>query len=575
MREMKHYVIQSVGAVVAAFSVMGWVTDVSAQSSERNIETVRVRMIVGKDASAKVTNEVTWNVRTDMRGFDFMNPAINVTHMDSAGTVENVENETDRRLAEIRYTERNKWALDIEGEEKLTPGRWKWTFSYMGNLAESGENGLLGRTKDDDGNALLYIHWAPVQWVDPLKSRTVDIVLPVKVSGPQVSDIRYRDIMGCPRKGKPGKCKSTSKIKTSKALEQNNSIDLFGTSIKDDYWLTMRIVQKDVPAQGEQPILFYIDPDYMHVDEDVLSEASSKSDESMFNPFVLLIALVTAGAGIFCISASKNQNKERAATKFDAEMEQFWEAPELQVGSFANNGIAIMDLHPIEVALLLGLRESYVAGMIVKAMGDMRKLEVISTSPICVKDSLDAELDELELLFVNTIDADGRLDTQRLRQFFDTVENELVRKLWNADYNATVEYFLEMMYESPEDRMYVKDFDERDLKSSTKFCKEKYETYDDYYWENRYYFYYYHLFESSKVQIDLGLSSAFNRKFVYDGERKGPIADENIDQRERNGGFGGVGVMVCHSACHDACHDACHSACHHACHSACVSGGSR
>ncbi len=175
MREMKHYVIQSVGAVVAAFSVMGWVTDVSAQSSERNIETVRVRMIVGKDASAKVTNEVTWNVRTDMRGFDFMNPAINVTHMDSAGTVENVENETDRRLAEIRYTERNKWALDIEGEEKLTPGRWKWTFSYMGNLAESGENGLLGRTKDDDGNALLYIHWAPVQWVDPLKSRTVDI----------------------------------------------------------------------------------------------------------------------------------------------------------------------------------------------------------------------------------------------------------------------------------------------------------------------------------------------------------------------------------------------------------------
>lgn len=50
------------------------------------------------------------------------------------------------------------------------------------------EAGYIGKTTSDDGVEMLFFNWAPVEWDQALKSRSVILILPISVVGQKLND---------------------------------------------------------------------------------------------------------------------------------------------------------------------------------------------------------------------------------------------------------------------------------------------------------------------------------------------------------------------------------------------------
>ncbi len=155
MKTISQCVVSTIAmtAAIAFTSIAG-----EAQAQERRTNSVEITMAVESDGTATVTNRVEWIIKTDMGGFDFVNPALDpITFQDAFVDLSG----TNKRMPVVVKQSGNTWMLDTKNE-RVPEGTAFWTFTYKGNLID---NAYIGKTTSSEFGELYYFHWHPVQWM--------------------------------------------------------------------------------------------------------------------------------------------------------------------------------------------------------------------------------------------------------------------------------------------------------------------------------------------------------------------------------------------------------------------------
>lgn len=571
-------------------------------------DSVEIHVSVGSSGRTVVQDTVTWRVKEGlMTAMKFENPAIRNPEFIPGSLY--VEHASQKTRVPLKLIPLGKQSWEFEANPKMPIGKSYWNFSYEGNLIDQK---LIGKTSDDSGKQLYFFHWNPVSWDNRLQYINIYMTLPIvldpaDISGKSgragiynVSDDAFYKFMGYRRSDDMDSGNSNEAIiLTTKSINQKYRIDVVGKPCDSNACLTLHFYQENVPKKEKHDLLFYVKANSIAFDPSAVSQMDTSTPSPAHYPYSpdeadayepdpialeltkwltsLLVGIITVAVFLSILRNMKSkregtQNALDKLAKYSGILDEIWEAPQLQVGSYNTRNKIAKSLHPIEVGLLLGLSLEQIVGMFVQAIADQGKVVIKSLEPITIiPDSDEHELDDIERRFLTCFDDIGVLDNAKLQEFIEHVITNFKDRTWDCDIDATRQYYLEMMYENPQEtdptKMKFKSIDDK-VVSLQKGDEARYYASYHYYWIhcNRYY--------TNEYHYHHGLSETFAR----------PLNDYVASQACFSGCFTQPNLdNVCHSACHNACHDACHSACHSACHdachsachSACVSGGAR
>lgn len=588
------------------------VTSLAAEPAHAKLvvdtDSVEIHVSVGSSGRTVVQDTVTWRVKEGlMTAMKFENPAIrNPEFIPGSLYVEHASQKT-RVPLKLLTLGRQSW--EFEANPKMPVGKAYWNFSYEGNVIDQQ---LVGKTTDDSGKQLYFFHWNPVSWDNALQYIDIYMTLPIvlesaAISGKSekagiynVSDDAFYKFMGYRRSDDmDAGNRNEAIILTTKSINQNYRIDVVGKPCDSNTCLTLHFYRENVPRRAKHDLLFYVKTDSIVFDPSAVSQMKTFTSSDEHYPYTpdnatgygpdsgvlaltkwstsLLIGIITVAAFLWMLRSMRSKREETQAaldklSRYNGVLDEIWEAPQLQVGSYSTKNKIAKSLHPIEVGLLLGLSLEQIIGMFVQAIADQGKVVIKSLEPITIiPDSDERELNDIERRFMACFDDIGVLDNAKLQEFIERVIVNFKDRTWDCDIDATRQYYLEMMYENPKEtdptKMKFKSIDDKVVSLQQNADAQYYASYH-YYWIhcNRYY--------TNEYRYHHGLSETFNR----------PLDDYVASQACFSGCFTQPNLdNVCHSACHNACHDACHTACHSACHdachdachSACVSGGAR
>lgn len=123
---------------IAGVCLLGMSQEAVATTYE--VEAVDVTLVIRPDGNATVTDIVTWRTTGGtMGGFDFMDPAIQVSSFLNDPAVAIAENKNfPPQPVTIQSTGPQSWSIDTAGE-RLPEGVSYWKFAYQGNIIKSGK----------------------------------------------------------------------------------------------------------------------------------------------------------------------------------------------------------------------------------------------------------------------------------------------------------------------------------------------------------------------------------------------------------------------------------------------------
>ena len=569
------------------------------------IKAVEVTVVIEADGTTTVDNRVSFNVAKGtgpMTALIVENMALTPTDFGPA----RYELADSKQASKVIITKTGYKEYDLEAVPKIPDGDAYLFFRYTGNMFL---NEYIGITNNAEKGELYYFDWAPMQWENALQYRDVKIVLPVPVSGPEISDADFQKIAGYSRSsGYQDGSKETAQILTERKLNARNRIDYIGTDVGGgQYRLTMHVFQEIVSAREAQRIQFYMKPELVPFHTELMKTSQSTSDEddqtrslldeqTRFEDEELPIGigigiiLVVGAAGIGIMAGSRKRREEELQRVLDGQhtaADDMWEAPELLVGSHGKGAKVAQNLHPVEIGLLLGMEIPQIIGILVQAMADDGKLVVQSLEPIRAMPAADATFDDdIESNFAGIFDETGNIEPSQLNAFLEAVVTRLQEKTWDCDLDATRKYYLDLLYENPDEtdptKLRYKYIEDRVIETPDAATPSDGTDRDEYvrrrrsYWRhyNGYYTHSYHFNHGLPKSYSVSYAAFLQSAACFHGCFQQPNL-ENVCHSACHSACHDACHDACHSACHSACHHVCHSACHHACHSACVSGRSR
>ena len=486
---------------------------------------VEVHVVVESSGHTVVSDTVEWQVSSgQMTAMAFQNPAIRNPSFIAGSLFAEHASQSGRVPLKVIETRSQEW--EFEANPKMPPGTSYWQFSYEGNLINQG---LVGKTTNDAGTNLYYFHWNPVDWDYALRYRDIYMTLPIVIAPNEVaeqtdkaniyrvSDDTFYKFMGYRRSdGMNAGNENTAIVLTTPSINQRCKIDVVGKRFvnSNNTYLTLHFTQFDVSKREKLDLLFYVKSDSVSFDPSAAAVMKTTNYDDVKNAGISdvpigytiaqwLTSILTgfAAAGTILLvarrTARKRKKTEEALEKLaqnEGILDAVWEAPQLQVGGYGTEGKIARSLHPIEVGLLLGLSIDQIIGMFVQALADQDKLIIKSLEPITIIPKQDVDsLSDIEQKFLACFDDIGVIDNAKLQDFIEHVITDFKDRTWDCDIDATRRYYMEMMYENPDEtdptKMKFKAFDDKVI--STRFSDDDYRYYCAYqcYWLhcNRYY----------------------------------------------------------------------------------------
>ncbi|MEW6550383.1 MAG: hypothetical protein AB1407_13070, partial [Spirochaetota bacterium] len=148
-----------------------------------DLESADITVVLGTEGKAEVFYRLYWKASGGkMHGFYFQGEAFE--------PVWNLERcfadlgDGSRVPLEIKALGSGRYDVVLERGKGFT-GEAYYFLNYAGDF---GSAGLVGLTRSEESGELIYFDWAPVQWDEPLKARTVRLVLPIAVGGESLSE---------------------------------------------------------------------------------------------------------------------------------------------------------------------------------------------------------------------------------------------------------------------------------------------------------------------------------------------------------------------------------------------------
>ena len=219
---MKRYARKGFAALVLFFAAFGaWALDASLDSAD-------ITLVLRTDGKADIYYSLEWKASGgQMHGFYFQGEAFKPV-WNPEGCFADI-NGTKRLPLAIKDMGSGKYDIVLADGEGFS-GRAFYHLNYAGDFAAAG---LIGATSSPELGELVYFDWAPVEWDQGLRSRTVRLVLPVKVGGETLTSAE-RDAVP---------------LKTEPWVNDENKIDYYGSPGSDGaYYLSLRFFQENLSA---------------------------------------------------------------------------------------------------------------------------------------------------------------------------------------------------------------------------------------------------------------------------------------------------------------------------------------
>ncbi|MCE5255359.1 MAG: DUF2207 domain-containing protein, partial [Spirochaetaceae bacterium] len=416
-----------------------------------SLNSTDITLVLRTDGKADIYYSLEWQASGgEMHGFYFQGEAFKPV-WDNEGCYADLPN-GKRIPLDIKNIGEGKYDIVLAGGLGFS-GTAYYFLHYAGDFAAAG---LVGTTTSADHGELLYFDWAPVEWDSPMNSRTVHIVLPVKVEGEKLTDTE--------REAVP--------MLTEKSVNDENKIDYYGSEGTDGYYLTIRFYQSEVQTGQTQRLQLYFPKDYVPISGALTQRAgagpgggesgngaaagyggSSDSSGGYSGPSGLdyarrpLVAFIVFGVLIalalwLYVARLRRYNKRAAIIKGIAWAGDSWIPPKLYTGTYQVPGKVAENLHPAEVAVLLELPLVRIVAIMLEGLKAQGIIEVAQEEPLQIKIlTREKAKDDYEEQFLACFDSEGHVLSGLLEDFFETMIRSLQEKIWDCDIEATKAYY--------------------------------------------------------------------------------------------------------------------------------------
>lgn len=256
MASLKQIIVGSIGAMILS----GICYDASALTVTQ--EAVDIELTFNNAGDAVVVNQVKFHVANGpMTAMIIENMALNPTKF---GKMQ-YDLDGKEEFSKVILTKVGSKKYDLEAVPKIPNGDAYLRFSYYGNMLK---DGFIGKTQNGK-EELIYFDWAPMQWASALKYRKVAINLPHQVDKSECDkELLFKKYLGYLPTDGMNVNSTDAVIKTEKALNQRNKIDIACVNAGNDrYLLQLVIVQEKVREQEAQRIQFYMPADFVAFSE--------------------------------------------------------------------------------------------------------------------------------------------------------------------------------------------------------------------------------------------------------------------------------------------------------------------
>ena len=418
-----------------------------------DLKSVEMDIVVRTDGKADFYEGLDWHAAGgEMHGFYFQGAAVTPV-FNQQQCYADLGNKKRIGL-DIKDLGDGKYDVVLAGGQGFT-GEAMYFLAYGGDLAASG---LIGWTKSADYGELFYFDLAPEEWDQPLGHRTLRITLPVTVAGEKVGADAL-NLLG---------------FRTEPYVNKENSIDAYGTKGNDgSYYLTIRFNQENVANRQSERIQFYLKKSAVPMQAGALLQSipqgsgntgSPESPEIQAAPRAQLslpamgavFAVILAAILLLYIAKVRGFGKTMEKVEGIRWAGDNWIPPKLYGGTYEVKGKIVKDLHPVEVALLLEMPLQRVVAIMLEGLKRQGVIEVVSEDPLRIKILTARKAEhEYEELFLQSFDTRGDVLSGLLADFFEKVLAKLQEKIWDADIDATKEYYrsqLERREETEQDK---------------------------------------------------------------------------------------------------------------------------
>ncbi|HEY9054714.1 MAG TPA: hypothetical protein VIO60_07840, partial [Rectinemataceae bacterium] len=433
------------GAFAALFALVALAAPFALSS---DLVSADITLVLSTDGRADIWYKLFWKASGGMHGFYFQGEAfepvwdMETCYADIAGG--------SRQTLDIKPMGDGRYDVVLAGGKSFS-GQAYYTLHYVGDLTKAG---LLGVTKSAERGELSYIDWASVEWDEPLESRTLRLVLPVRVKGPELDSEERASIP----------------MLTDPSVNKDNRIDYYGSKGGDgNHYLTVRFFQEDIAARATQRLLLYFPVDFLGLQLPAASGRSSSAGSNLEDPLIAgsqspansletetegrstelpLSIFLPAIAALIALALVLYSKRLRAYAASKAMIQGIawagdaWIPPKLFAGTYQVPGKVVEDLHPFQVALLLELPLPRAIGLMLEGLESAGLVDVESQDPLRIR-ILDARRsgEEMEEAFLACFDAEGRVLSGLLMDFVESAMKTLQERLWDCDIEATKAFY--------------------------------------------------------------------------------------------------------------------------------------
>ena len=542
------------------------------------LQWVETDVVLHSDFKASVTYSVCWRSNGGLHGFYFQESDEN-TSFDFASAKAFYNDNRDSHPLTFSPSGNRKWHIVLAGGKAIDSGDVIYKFTYTTNL---GASGYLGTT-DAEAGKLVYLNWSPVQWDAPMNHYTVRVYYPI--------EMEPRDL-SLPEMG-------AYTFKTEPFMNSEYLISYYCKPYQGKNLLTVRLHREDIPTRYHFRVQQYINaryfndtpvqpttPDqpsapvqptapaqpsvpvnigqpidlFQNTHPNVPHRQVSFPTSSSSSQVVLLMSAALALLGfVFVVATAKHRSMLRAQDGLSQIQwgREDWTPPILEVSTFRKDGkIAELDIY--EACIVCGVPFPKVLSAIVTRLETLGTIRVVTANPFqCEVLQATRLTNPYEEAVYTLLTGGGALSEKQIEEIFRALCENLQKKAWDSDMDATKAHYAEMV-----EQVIPKQAPKAAMPSMSEEAGGHRYFYNDYYWD-RYPGYYAASFLMPHTNMNDPQFNAANAHI-----------NECFTHSACHDACHSACHDACHSACHSACHDACHSACHDACHSACVSGGS-
>lgn len=575
-----------------AIAIVGAALIAAAAWPDATMKWVEIDLSPRVNGQADVIYQIHWKVSGfDLHGFYFEGfgnapPVFKYDECRAYGSDGSKFNLSIRQMSGQRYD------VILANGAAFRNGEITYSLRYACDLARAG---YLGRTKSQFGE-LVYLNWAPAEWDYSLEHETVMVHYPIAVDGKAVTTQTLAKV----------------NFRTEPFMNNRYSIDYYGQP--DDsgrFWLTVRVHAKSLPSKYHMQLQQYISAEAFPLAARGTAQppVSPRSQLAEEPPHVASRAALPAktyplrqpgqfqvrradqivaawhiwiilGLGGFLIALAalvmvrKHVSVARAA---DSVGQIRWEGndwvpPRIQVSTFRKEGKIVEDLDNVEIGVLLEVPFGEILTLMVRDLARRGMVEIVSLDPVNLRPTRQpGEITLYDQMLLKSIRPDGTLATAPIQKMFETVVENIQKKGWDCDLEASREHYRQRAAEVF--RSMQKDAPQgQDMEEWNRYFS-RYDRNDFFWW-----YYYFTVHDHDHIvgpQDDAVLRNAIGQQTDFGNVSYSQfVASEACHSAcYAHSACHDACHSACHDACHSACHDACHSACHSACHDACVSGG--